>query len=181
MSPAPELLASLESAELEGDDQERLRTEMLAFAGSHPDALLRTCEAGHFTGSALVVHPDHRRVLLLLHAKAGRWLQPGGHADGEADLAGVAWREATEETGIVGLVVRRPAIDLDIHEFRPKVGPPHVHLDVRYLVSAPDGAVPVGNHESEALRWVTFDRLADHGVDEGLLRLARRGLDVVAR
>ena len=152
---------------------------MLAFAKAQPDALLRTCEAGHFTGSALVVHPDRAHVLLLLHAKAGLWLQPGGHADGEADLGDVALREATEETGIDGLVVRRPAIDLDIHVFRPKVGPPHTHLDVRYVVRSPSGELPPGNHESEAIRWVTADQLADFGVDEGLLRLTRRGLEIV--
>src|SRR5436189_5059843 len=100
MSPAPELVASLEHASLDGAEQERLRAEMLAFATDHPDALLRTCTAGHFTGSALVVHDDRERVLLLLHTKAGLWLQPGGHADGQADLSAVALREATEETGI---------------------------------------------------------------------------------
>lgn len=149
---------------------------MLAFAREHPDALLRTCTAGHFTGSALVVHHDRERLLLMLHAKAGRWLQPGGHADGQADLAEVALREASEESGIAGLRVVRPAIDLDIHAFRPRVGDPHTHLDVRYLVLAPPGGSLVGNHESEDLRWVTFDELAAYGADKGLVRLARRGL-----
>jgi 8-oxo-dGTP pyrophosphatase MutT (NUDIX family) len=180
-SPAPELIASLETADLEGASQEGLRDEMLAFAHAHPDALLRTCDAGHFTGSAMVVHPDGERVLLLLHTKAGLWLQPGGHADGQADLAAVALREATEETGTDGLVVHRPAIDLDIHVFRPRTGPPHTHLDVRYVVVSPSGELPPGNHESEAIRWVKFDELSDYGVDQGLIRLARRGLAVVAR
>jgi 8-oxo-dGTP pyrophosphatase MutT (NUDIX family) len=151
---------------------------MLAFAQEHPDSLLRSCRAGHFTGSALVVHADRQRVLLMLHAKAGLWLQPGGHADGQADLGEVAWREATEETGIDGLVLRRPAIDLDIHEFRPRVGEPHTHLDVRYLIEAPDGAQPKGNAESHALRWVTLAELDALGVDDGLRRLARRGLAI---
>lgn len=151
---------------------------MLAFAHVHDDALLRTCAAGHFTGSALVVHDDRERLLLMLHTKAGLWLQPGGHADGQADLAEVAWREATEETGIEALRVVRPAIDLDIHEFRPRVGEPHTHLDVRYLVLAPPDAQLTGNHESQDLRWVTLAELADLGVDEGLVRLARRGLAV---
>lgn len=177
MSPAPELVASLENADVEGEDQRRLRTEMLAFANEHPDALLRTCEAGHFTGSALVVHDDRERLLLMLHAKAGLWLQPGGHADGQADLGDVAVREATEETGVSGLRVVRPAIDLDIHVFRPRVGAPHTHLDVRYLVLAPPGGEPTGNHESEALRWVTLAELPGYGVDDGLLRFARRGLE----
>jgi len=176
MSPAPELVASLEQASLVGDQQERLRAEMLSFANDQPDALLRTCEAGHFTGSALVVDAARSRSLLMLHTKAGLWLQPGGHADGEADLAAVAWREATEETGIHDLAVVRPAIDLDIHAFRPRVGEPHRHLDVRYLVLAPPGAEIDGNDESEDLRWVSLDEMSEYGVDEGLIRLARRGL-----
>ncbi len=52
----------------------------------------------------------------MLHAKLGRWFQPGGHADGDATLPGVAWREATEETGVTGLTLAVPAIDLDVHE-----------------------------------------------------------------
>src|ERR1700754_2727768 len=124
MSPDGELVESLTSASLDGPDQERLREQVLRFAEHNDDALLRTCDAGHFTGSALVLDASREHVLLMLHAKAGRWLQPGGHADGQADLGAVALREATEETGIDGLVLMRPAIDLDIHTFRPRVGTP---------------------------------------------------------
>lgn len=177
MSPAPELVSSLESAVLDGERQEQLRAQMLAFAHQHPDVLLRTCDEGHFTGSALVVDPGRDQFLLMFHAKAELWLQPGGHADGHADLADVALREATEETGIEGLHVVRPAIDLDIHVFRPRVGPSHTHLDVRYLVLAPPESDAPGNEESHEVRWVGLDDLAGYGVDDGLLRLARRGLE----
>ena len=108
---------------------------------------------------------------------------PGGHADGDADLAHVAWREATEETGIEGLVVVVPAVHLDVHEVRPPSEDPHLHLDVRHLVLAPPGAVVAGNHESEALRWVQPDELPELGADDGLLELARRAgavLDALA-
>ena len=176
MSPAAELVACLETASLEGGEQESLRAEMLRFSHEHDDALLRTCEAGHFTGSAIVVDDNRRHVMLMLHAKAGLWLQPGGHADGEADLGQVALREASEETGIDGLRVIQPAIDLDIHTFRPRIGAPHRHLDVRYLLLAPPGAEAIGNDESEDLRWVRFGALGEYGIDAGLTRLARRGL-----
>ena len=73
---------------------------------------------------------------------------------------------------MAGLRVAVPAVDLDIHEVGPPHGP-HLHLDVRYLVVAPPGAVPVGNHESLDLRWAAYDELPSYGVDEGLLRLAR--------
>ncbi len=66
-----------------GPEQDRI----LALLEGHEDALLRTCRPGHLTGSALVVDPDDRRILLLFHAKLQRWLQPGGHADGDGDLA----------------------------------------------------------------------------------------------
>jgi 8-oxo-dGTP pyrophosphatase MutT (NUDIX family) len=174
MSPDPELVASLASASLDGREQEQLREQMLRFAQEHDDALLRTCGAGHFTGSALVVDADHTHLLLMLHAKAGLWLQPGGHADGQADLGAVALREATEETGIERLQLVRPAIDLDVHVFRPRVGDPHIHLDVRYLVIAPPDGEVAGNDESDALRWVTLDELPAYGVDAGLVRLAHR-------
>ena len=82
-------------------------------------------------------------MLLLFHAKVQRWLQPGGHADGDGNLARVALREAEEETGIAGLRVLTPAIDLDVHVFHHarRAEPDHLHLDVRHLVVAPAGAV----------------------------------------
>ena len=168
----------IEAARPGAADHERHRREMLAFVDAHADALERTCEPGHLTGSAMVVDPVERRFLLMLHAKLGRWFQPGGHADGDANLLGVAWREATEETGVTGLAVAAPAIDLDIHEVGPPHGP-HLHLDVRYLALAPPGAVPVGNHESRDLRWATYDELPAFDVDEGLLRMARAALVAV--
>jgi 8-oxo-dGTP pyrophosphatase MutT (NUDIX family) len=168
-------------AALPGDaSHEADRRRMLAFLDDHPDALARTCADGHLTGSAMVVDPVDRRFLLMLHAKVGRWFQPGGHADGDGALPAVAWREATEETGLVGLALAVPAIDLDVHLVSPPHGP-HLHLDVRYLVVAPPGSVPVGNHESLDLRWVTYDELPDYGVDDGLTRMARTALNLLDR
>jgi 8-oxo-dGTP pyrophosphatase MutT (NUDIX family) len=163
------------------EQQEDVRTSMLTFARAHSDALHRSCEEGHFTGSALVVEQRTGRVLLLLHTKLRKWLQPGGHTDGEANLAATALREATEETGIIGLLVYPSPIDLDIHEVRPPAEPPHLHHDVRYLVLAPQGSMPVGNHESQSLRWFHPDELSELGVDESVMRLVRRGLAVAAQ
>jgi len=164
---------------LAGDDShERARADMLAFIDAHDDALHRSCLSGHLTGSALVVDPSTRNVLLLFHAKVQRWLQPGGHADGDGNLAHVSLREAREETGIVGLSVMTPAIDLDIHVFHSATGrePDHLHLDVRHLVLAPEGAVATSNHESEGLAWAALDDLPRYAVDPGTIRMARAGL-----
>jgi len=153
-----------------------LRKQILAFVDAHPDALHRTCVEGHLTGSAMVVDPDTERFLFMLHAKVGRWLQPGGHADGDAALPGVALREATEETGITGLRAAAPAIDLDVHLFEAAKEVSHLHFDVRYLVVAPPGAVASGNHESRGLRWAGLDELDGLDLDVGTHRLARHAL-----
>jgi len=166
-------------AALPGDpEHEAARARILAFLDSHPDALHRTCLDGHLTGSALVVEPQRRRVLLLFHAKVRRWLQPGGHADGDGCLAHVALREATEETGIQGLRVLTPAIDLDVHLFHHAAGaePDHLHLDVRHLVLCPEGARAVTNDESHGHAWVGVEDLDRYDVDPGTIRMARAGL-----
>ena len=164
--------------EIDSDDPEvgAYRQRILAFVDSNPDSLHRSCVSGHLTGSALVVEEGTGRILMMFHRKLQRWLQPGGHADGDANLAAVALREAPEETGVEGLRVDPVPVDLDIHRVEPPGEPAHDHLDVRYLVVAPAGAMPAGNHESEALRWVTIDELPELGVDPGTLRLARAAL-----
>jgi 8-oxo-dGTP pyrophosphatase MutT (NUDIX family) len=176
-----DVLALLGTYEAVDAEQSRVRAAMSRFAVEHPDALWRTCEDGHFTGSALVVDLATERVLVLFHTKLQKWLQPGGHVDGDANLAAAAWREATEETGIEGLRVVVPAIDLDIHEVRPPAEEPHLHLDVRFVVLAPPGATVEGNHESQALRWVAPAELVELGVDDGLRRLTGRGLALARR
>lgn len=134
---------------------------------------------GHFTGSAWLVSADGRRVLLMLHRKLGRWLQPGGHADGEVDLAGVALREAEEETGLRDLQVLPGIFDVDAHRI-PARGhePEHWHYDVRHVVVARGSEAFVVNEESLALAWRPIDEIAaGESADESLRRMARKWLE----
>jgi 8-oxo-dGTP pyrophosphatase MutT (NUDIX family) len=168
----------LNAAQVGDPEAEDHRDAVLDFLLDHPDAAERACAQGHLTGSALVVDASGERTLLMLHRKLGRWFQPGGHADGDANLAAVALREATEETGIAGLRVAVPAIDVDVHRVEPPGEPAHLHLDVRFLVVAPEGAVEEANEESLALRWVTEAELPELDPDASTTRLVRRGLAV---
>jgi len=165
IGPKKSILAAPDSAE---------KQKFLQLLEDSPEALFRSCRPAHLTGSALVLDPSTHKVLMLFHTKLQRWLQPGGHADGDGDLARVALREAIEETGIPDLRVFDEIIDLDIHEVNPPKEDRHHHYDVRFLVLAPKDSVPVKNHESQELRWIEIDSLDQLAVDEGVHRLARR-------
>ncbi|HET8899880.1 MAG TPA: NUDIX hydrolase [Rhodanobacteraceae bacterium] len=158
----------------EGDDT--LATLYRDFLRRHPDAFLRSCHSGHFTGSAWVVSADGQRSLLTHHKKLGRWLQPGGHADGDTNLARVALREAEEETGLSGLRVAPAIFDLDRHRIPARgVEPEHWHYDVRYVVRAGVDENFVVSDESNALAWREITALAsDDTVDPSLRRMAQR-------
>ncbi|HEY0332409.1 MAG TPA: NUDIX hydrolase [Stenotrophomonas sp.] len=135
--------------------------------------------AGHFTGSAWLVDQAGERVLLTHHRKLDRWLQLGGHADGERDLARVALKEAEEESGLVGLSLAGPEpFDLDRHWIpgRREVDG-HWHYDVRYIVRAGQREDFVVSEESLALAWRPIAELPDDpGSDESMRRMAAKWL-----
>jgi len=157
-------------------DEADCRQRMLALLDTCPDCFHRHAFPAHFTGSALVVSANGSRVLLNHHRKLDRWLQFGGHCDGEENVLSVACREAQEESGIDGLVVAsaRP-FDLDIHEI-PAHGnePAHFHYDVRYVLIAPASATVQTSAESKEIRWFTFADLQDWKLDPGLWRLVMK-------
>jgi 8-oxo-dGTP pyrophosphatase MutT (NUDIX family) len=154
------------------EHQEELRQLYLDHLAAHPDGMWKACEAGHVTASALVVEPEHGRVLLTLHKKLGMWLQMGGHCEpGDATLADAAMREATEESGIRGLTLLSGGpVRLDRHAIP---APCHWHLDVQYAAMAPAGAVEEISEESLDLRWFAYDEVAAVA-DESVVRLPER-------
>ena len=140
---------------------------------------LRSNLEGHFTGSAWLVSADGQRVLLTHHRKLDRWLQLGGHADGDSDLARVALREAEEESGLTDLEVESEILDLDRHWIPERADVPgHWHYDVRFVVRARGGETFVVSDESHALAWRDIAEIAaDPTADESLRRMAGRWLE----
>ncbi len=81
------------------DDGERAMWEATTrFVGEHSDCFKRSLLIGHITGSAWVVDRGRGMVLLTHHRKLNKWLQLGGHCDGDGDVRAVALREACEES-----------------------------------------------------------------------------------
>jgi 8-oxo-dGTP pyrophosphatase MutT (NUDIX family) len=150
-----------------------------------PRCFQRDCFPAHFTGSALVVSHDGARALLHHHRFLGKWLQFGGHCDGDEDILRVAVREAAEESGITGLITTSPRpFDIDIHPIpeNPKRGePPHEHFDVRYILIAPEGAEPVVSDESHDIRWFTPGEALALALDASLVRMVEKWRALLAR
>ena len=149
------------------------RQQMVTLLDSCPQCFQRDSFPAHFTGSAFVVSADGRRGLLHHHRKLDRWLQFGGHCDGEENVLAVAQREAYEESGIAGLTIAsaRP-FDLDIHKI-PAFGgePAHWHYDIRYILIAPENAEGRTSPESKELRWFSTEEMNSWSLDPGLRRL----------
>lgn len=139
----------------------------------HPDAFQRTHLPGHITGSSFIVSDDFKHTLLVHHAKLNRWLQPGGHADGDTDVARVALREANEETGLRNITLLRPDIfDLDIHVIPARKDfPQHEHYDVRYLFRASMEEPVVVSEESHDVKWIALSALESYNNEPALLRM----------
>lgn len=150
----------------------------LALAASNPQCLLRTCMPGHLTGSAWVLSPDRRLTLLTLHRKLGKWLQLGGHADGEADLLSVALREAKEESGLSRVrAVAADIFDVDRHWIPPHGGEPgHWHHDLRFMLEADPGEALSVSDESRALAWVEVAAVPALNPEESMARMVRKTL-----
>lgn len=159
-----------------------------ALVRSREDCLERSCPPGHITGSAWLVTPDGRRCLLTHHRKLDRWLQLGGHVDGESDIAAAALREAREESGLpaaslsLATLAGAPVLlDVDVHVI-PARGdePEHEHHDLRFLVLADAERPPVVSDESHDVRWFGPDELPAVTDEDSVLRLADAGLALLA-
>lgn len=147
------------------DPSERAMTEATQqFVQQHPDCFERTLLVGHVTGSACVVSPDRQQTVLIHHGKLDRWFQPGGHADGDPDVAAVALKEAQEETGLIRLALvtepgkSAPIFDVDVHPI-PARGevPAHLHYDIRFLIEADPTEPFVRTEEVQNVKWFLLD------------------------
>jgi 8-oxo-dGTP pyrophosphatase MutT (NUDIX family) len=159
--------------------QEALRVELLEHLDAHEDAMWKQGPPAHLTASALVLNSSLDKVLLTLHAKAGLWLQFGGHFEPQdTSVLAAATREAREESGIAALELFPALVHLDRHRLIASgFGRCREHLDLRYAGVATDEAGFAVSEESLDVRWWPVDDLpAESGDEIRPLALAARRL-----
>jgi 8-oxo-dGTP pyrophosphatase MutT (NUDIX family) len=166
----------------EEDDQAR---RFLGFVSDHEDCLLRSCAPGHITSSAWILAADGNSALLTHHKKLGRWLQLGGHVDGEQQIERACLREAQEESGMQTFTFLPWAksslvpLDLDVHTIPARKGDPeHQHWDIRFLLCAGPDQDLVLSDESNQLAWAELSNLANFTDEESVLRLHLKATQV---
>lgn len=114
-------------------------------------------QPGHITASLFIVDESMERLLLHHHRRLNRWLQMGGHVEGDENPAEAALREGREESGLSDLeLVVDGIFDLDVHRIPAAKGEPeHRHFDVRYVArTRTPEAIAIDCNESNALAWV---------------------------
>jgi len=158
-----QLLSLLENYRTSFNTEAGYVTRMRRFVRQSEDCFDRQQWPGHVTGSAWVTNPTRDKVLLLHHRKHGQWFQPGGHADGDADILRVALRETQEETGLPPetiKLVNGNIFDVDIHTIpASSLGTEHMHYDIRFLVEVDDNIPVPGNDESHQILWIPLEEV----------------------
>jgi 8-oxo-dGTP pyrophosphatase MutT (NUDIX family) len=159
------------------DPSERqMLAEAIRFIEENPDCFERSLLKGHVCGSAWVVNPERTHTLLMHHAKLNKWVQPGGHCDGDPDVLKVAIKEANEETGLPANPVSPGIFDIDNHLIPQKGGlPEHRHYDIRFLLEAKkEEDILPNNHEAFSVRWIRLEDVPAYNSTESILRMMRK-------
>jgi 8-oxo-dGTP pyrophosphatase MutT (NUDIX family) len=174
-----QLLSLLKDYQVRFPNEKPMSERMMAFVETNPRCFERSLAEGHITGSSWLVDSSGERVLLTHHRKLNRWLQLGGHADGDSDVLEVAVREAREESGILELEVCSPFVfDIDIHLIPARgMEPAHFHYDCRFAVQALTSDIYTISAESHDLKWVRIRDVSSLTTEESMLRMARKWLE----
>lgn len=147
------------------DERETSDRELiLRCMGTFDDVLTRENTICHFTASCWVVNHERTKALMLFHNIEQIWMWPGGHADGEINLAEVAEREVREETNLSSTrLLDDKFFDLEVfavppHVRREKFVSSHIHLNLGYIFEADENEkFQVKPDENSAIRWMTFE------------------------
>ena len=172
-----DLLRALKSYKpFDEKEAEHLRN-VLSFLAANDNAYSRSNFVGHITGSGFLMNTNLTKILMTHHKSLGRWLQFGGHSDGDTNTMRVAMRETTEESGIKNFKpLGKGIIDIDVHPIayrEDKQEPAHFHYDIRFIFTTNEDKFQISD-ESDDLRWFTMEEFKKMGGREEQQRLIKK-------
>ncbi len=156
-----QILQALNNYKTTFDEERNHVPRFVNLISNFQNSFERSLEFGHITGSAWITDAQGKSALLVHHKKLNRWLQPGGHADGDENILNVATKEAREETGLQSLILHSKDIfDIDTHTIPAyKNTPAHEHYDIRFHFVADPSETYTVSHESNKLAWVSMEKI----------------------
>ena len=128
-----------------------------------------------YTTSAFIMHPTEPKILLLLHIRLGKWLQPGGHVELNENPLQALHHELIEETGLQpnDYDIIEPAEQPNItnkntnllplpfffndHLF--KQGESHRHIDICYLIKAKTTKLTKDPDGASEIAWLSINEI----------------------
>jgi 8-oxo-dGTP pyrophosphatase MutT (NUDIX family) len=170
------ILTLLEQYLLKYTNEKNTTEKFIQFVKDNQDCFERKLQRGHLTGSAWVLNNNKTHVLLTHHKKLNKWLQLGGHADGDSNIINVALREVEEESGLTEIeLLSKEIFDLDAHVIPARGNEPeHIHYDVRFLFKVTGDEKYIVSHESFDLAWIKLDEVDEISSEESLLRMVKK-------
>ena len=153
-----------------------MHERILIFVKTNPNCFDRALLIGHITGSAFIVNKKKTHTLMTHHQKLDKWLQLGGHSDGDPNTLNVALREAQEESGLKTIeTISEEIFDVDVHEIPARKNEPaHFHYDIRFLFKADDMEQLIITNESKDLQWIPLNQMETYTTEESVLRMVRK-------
>ena len=145
------------------EQEEKDKEQFLNFIDTFDDVLTRNNILGHFSASAFVVNKERNKMVVVYHNIFDGWIYPGGHADGENNLLGVAIREVQEETGLTVKTLDDSIFSIQSapikgHIKKGKYVSSHIHFDVVYLLEADENEIlTFREDESKGVKWIPFE------------------------
>lgn len=157
------------------EEEKMDKIRILSLLNTEPRCFFRdVMNPGHITGSAMLISENRERILLNHHAIFKRWMNFGGHADGEEDIESVARRELIEESGISNLtLVGDSFFDVDVHPIAAnpaKKEGAHSHFDIRFLYKTPETEFAI-SRESLGIKWFLIDEALPLPLDHTTRRM----------
>jgi 8-oxo-dGTP pyrophosphatase MutT (NUDIX family) len=105
---------------------------------------------------------DDDKILLIYHKKFDKYIQPGGHIEGDEEPYQTAIREVFEETGVTIEINDRSPFNIEI--YNTKIGK---QLDYQFI-GTPINKKVRGNKESYLCGWFDINKLDDIDIVEDL-------------
>ena len=166
------------------EQEEKDKALILGWISNNENAFSRENTVAHITSSAWVVNKDRSKVLMVYHNIYNSWAWPGGHADGESDLLGVAMREVMEETGIKNLKpLSKDFYAIDVlpvksHIKRGKFVSSHIHLNATYIFEADENEeLLIKEDENSGVNWIDIDKMVSSSSEDHMKKVYAKLVD----